>query len=52
MRDVVNCDMVCDIMPGDNVDYHSRAQIWNGSDPNHIVTVHESDALPFVFVIR
>jgi hypothetical protein len=52
IRDVVNCDMVCDIMVGNNVDYHSKARIWNGSDPNHIVTLHESSALPFVFVIR
>ena len=54
MRDVVNCDMIYDIFLGDklNVDYHSKAWIWNGSDPNHIVTVHESRALTFVFVIR
>src|SRR6202161_1764523 len=51
MRDVSNCDMVCDILLGDNGDYHSKGRIWNGSDPNHIVTVHESGALPFVFVI-
>ena len=51
MRDVANCDAVCDILFGDNVDYHSIAWIWNGSDTNHIVTVHESNALPFVFVI-
>ena len=52
MGDVANCDMVCDILLGDNVDYHSKARIWNGSDPNHIVTFHESGALPFVFVIH
>src|ERR1700738_132312 len=51
MRDVANCDMICDIMLGDNVDYHSKARIWNGSDPNHIVTLHKSGDLPFVFVI-
>ena len=50
MGDVANCNMVCDIMFGDNVDYHSKAPTWNGSDPNHIVTFH--DALPFVSVIR
>src|ERR1700737_3792701 len=52
MRDVANCDMVGDILLGDYVDYHPKARIWNGSDPNHIVTFHESGALPFVFVIR
>ena len=51
MQDVANYDMVCDIMLGDHVD-HSKARIWNGNYPNHIVTFHESDALPFVFVIR
>ena len=25
MRDVANCDAVCDILFGDNVDYHSIA---------------------------
>ena len=40
MGDVANCDMVCDILLGDNVDYHSKARIWNGSDPNHIVSFH------------
>lgn len=52
MRDVANYDMVGDILFGDNVDYHSKARIWNGSDPNHIVTFHKFGALPFVFVIR
>ena len=51
MRDVANCHMVCDIPLGDNVDYHSKSMIWNGSDPNHIVTFHESGTFPFVFVI-
>ena len=51
IRDVADCDAVCDILFGGNVDYHSIAWIWNGSDTNHIVTVHESNALPFVFVI-
>ena len=50
IRDVANCDAVCDILFGDNVDYHSIAWIWNGSNTNHIVIVHESSALPFVFV--
>ena len=52
MRDVGNCDTVCDILHGDKADYHSKAWIWNGSDPNHKVTIHESGALTFVFVIR
>ena len=52
MQDVANCDIACDILFGNNVDYPSKARIWNGSDSNHIVTVHESGALPFVFVIR
>jgi hypothetical protein len=52
MRDVTNRATVCDILFGDNVDYHSKARIWNGSDPNLIVTIHESSALPLVFVIR
>ena len=51
MRDVANCDAVCGIFFGDNVDYHSIARIWNGSDTNYIVTIHESNALSFVFVI-
>ena len=51
MGDVANCDMVSDILLGDNVDYHSKTRIWNGSDLNYIVTFHESGALPFVFVI-
>ena len=45
MRDVANCDMVGDILFGDYVDYHTKARIWNGSDPNHIVTLHKSNAL-------
>ena len=52
MRDVANCDTVCNILFGDNVDYHSKSWIWNGSDPNYKVTVYEFGALPFVFVIR
>ena len=52
MRDVANCNVVCGVLFGDNVDYHSIAWIWNGNDPKHIVTFHESGALPFVFVIR
>ena len=34
MRDVANCDIVYDILLGDNVDYHSKARIWNDNDPN------------------
>ena len=49
---IANYDMVCDIVLGVNVHYHSKAQIYNGNDPNYIVTFHESEALPFVFVIR
>ena len=41
MRDVANCDTIYDIHFGDNVDYHSKARVWNGSNPNHIVIVHE-----------
>ena len=52
MRDVTNCNTVCNILFGDNVDYHSKTWIWNGSHPNYKVTIHESGALPFVFVIR
>ncbi len=52
MGDIANCDMVCDILLEDNVDYHSKARIWNDSDPNHIVTFHEFGTLQFVFVIR
>ena len=52
IRDVANCDIICDILLGNNVDYHFKARTWNGSDPNYIVTFHESGALPFVFVIR
>ena len=51
MRDVANCDMVCDIFLGDNVGYHSKVLIWNGSDPKNIVTIHEYGVFPFVFVI-
>ena len=52
MRDVANCDMVCEILLGDNIDYHSKAQIWNASDINHIAIFHEFGALPFDFMIR
>jgi hypothetical protein len=51
MRVVANCDAVCDIHFGDNVDYHSIVWIWNGNDTNHIMTVHESNAISFVFMI-
>ena len=51
MWDVANCNAVSDIHFGNNVDYHSIAWIWNGSDTNHIMTVYESSALSFVFVI-
>ena len=45
------CRQLCNPMRGffvDNVDYHSKSRIWNGSHPNNIVTVYESNALPFV----
>ena len=50
--DVANCDKVYDILLGDNIDYHSKVRIWNDSNPNHIVTVHDSGGLLLVFVIR
>lgn len=31
MQDVINYDMVCDILPGDDVEHHSKARILNGS---------------------
>ena len=51
MWDIAKCDKVCDILLENNIHYHSKVWIWNGSDPNHIVTIHESNALLFVFVI-
>lgn len=44
-------DMIGVILLGDNIDFHFESTIWNGNNSNHIVTLHESNALPFVFVI-
>ena len=47
MKDVANYDMICDILLGDNVDYHSKTWIWNGNDSHDIVTIHEFSAFCF-----
>lgn len=51
MWDVTNYDMVGAILLENHVDYHSESRVWNGNDSNHIVIVHESYVVPFVFVI-
>ena len=51
MRDVINCDMVGAIILGDNVHYYSKPKTCNGNDSNHIVLVHKTIGLSFVFVI-
>ena len=52
MWDIVNCDRVGVVFLGDNVDYHSEYGIWNGNASNHVVILHESNALSFAFVIQ
>ena len=49
MQDFAKSDTVGAIFIGDNVDHHSELGTWNGSDSNHIVTLHESNTPPFVF---
>ena len=51
MWHVSNCDTIFDVIFGDDVEQDSKSWIRNGNYSNHIVTVHESNALPFVFVI-
>ena len=51
MRDVANCNKIGVVLLEDDIHYHSKSRIWHRCDTNHIVIVHESDALPFVFMI-
>ena len=48
---VSNCDTVCDVLLQDDANWNSKSMVWNSNDSNHIVTVHESNALPFSFMI-
>ena len=49
MRNVANCDTIGDILHENDVDQHSKYWIWNGNDSNHIIIVHDANALQFVF---
>ena len=45
MQNVTNCDMICDIFIGDDVNYFSQSWIWNDNDFNHMIAIHESGTL-------
>ena len=49
MRDVTNCDMACEIVLGNDVNYHSKVWVHDGSDFNNIIIAHESNASPVCY---
>ena len=52
IRYVTNCDMLYNILFGDNVNYHSKTFIWNGSHPNYKVTIMCPTLSHLFFVIH
>lgn len=51
IRVVATCHKIGVVLLGDDTYYYSKSGIGHRCDTNHIVIVHESGALPFVFMI-